>query len=159
MTGQHSEPRHDQAVPAPYVIEAGRDRLDVTAIHAFLSRSAWSPGIPIAVVERAIAGSLCFGVFCLAEQVGFARVITDAATFAYLCDVYVLEGHRGLGLGKALVAAALAHRDLQGLRRVMLATADAHGVYARYGFAAPAHPERLMEILRADLYRCQSPPS
>jgi len=149
--------RQSIPVPAPYTISTVRERLDVDAIHAFLVRSDWSPGIPRALVERAIAASLCFGLFHREAdreaQVGFARMVTDAATFGYLCDVYVLEAHRGRGLGKALVAAVMNHPDLQGLRRTMLVTASAHGVYARFGFAAPAHPERVMEIMRPDIYR------
>src|SRR5436190_20761112 len=100
-----------------YTISNDKSRLDVTAIHAYLARSYWSPGIPKPVVERAIAGALCFGLFTEAgTQVGFARMITDTATFAYLADVYVLEEHRGKGLGKWLIQTILAHPSLQGLR-------------------------------------------
>ena len=137
----------------PYSLCHDPQQIDVAAVHAFLVRSAWSPGIPRSVVERAIAGSLCVGLFHGAQQVGFARAVSDGATFAYLCDVYVLEAHRGRGLGKAVVAALLERPELQRLRRMLLATADAHGLYAGFGFAAPAHPERLMEILRPDIYR------
>ena len=135
------------------LISDDRAKLDVDAIHAFLTRSYWAADIPREVVARSLANSLCLGIYtATGEQIGLVRVISDYATFAYLCDVYVLEAHRCRGLGKALVAASLAHPDLQGLRRLMLATASAHAVYAPFGFAAPAHPDRLMEILRPDLY-------
>lgn len=135
-----------------YEISCDKERLDVDAIHAFLQRSYWSPGVPRNVVQRAISNSLCFGVYQSAGQVGFARVVTDKATFAYLADVYILESHRGLGLGKKLVEFIMAHQDLQGLRRFMLATRDAHGLYGQFGFGPVATPERLMEILDPDVY-------
>jgi GNAT superfamily N-acetyltransferase len=109
--------------------------------------------VPIEIVERAIANSLCFGLFHGQDQVGFARVITDKATFAYLSDVYVLESHRGQGLAKWLLEVIQGHENLQGLRRFMLATRDAHVLYAQFGFAALANPSRMMEILNADAYR------
>jgi len=124
-------------------------RLQPAAIHAYLTRSDWSPGVSRAVVDRAIAGALCFGVYAGDAQVGFARVITDKATFAYLSDVYVLEEHRGQGLSKRLLAAIQAHPELQGLRRFLLATADAHGLYAQFGFRPLEAPERMMEIRRS----------
>ena len=126
--------------------------LDVDLIHAFLSTTYWARGIPRAVVERAIAGSLCFGGYLGGRQVAFARVVTDGATFGYLSDVFVLSEHRGRGYARALVAAVLAHPDLQGLRRFMLATRDQHALYAGFGFAAPAKPEMLMEKLDPDIY-------
>lgn len=139
--------------PHPYSISTEKPRLDVGAIHAFLSRSYWSPGIPLEVVQRAIDHSLCFGVFHGADQVGFARVITDRTTFAYLADVYILEGHRGKGLSKWLMSVIMGHADLQGLRRFMLATRDAHGLYRSFGFREPAHPSRLMEIVKPNAYQ------
>jgi len=136
-----------------YVISTDKARLDIDAIHAYLTRSYWSPGIPKAVVERAIAGALCFGLFTEAgNQVGFARMITDAVTFAYLADVYVLEEHQGKGLGKWLIETILAHPSLQGLRRILLATRDAHGLYEQYGFKPLAKPEGFMEIHRPNSY-------
>ena len=135
-----------------YSITTDRDRLDLDAIHAFISRSFWAEGIPKETMARAIANSLCFGLFDGADQVGFARVVTDRATYAYLCDVYVLESHRARGLGKWLIEAVMAHPDLQGLRRFQLVTRDAHGLYERYGFDAPANPERHMEIFRHGMY-------
>ena len=135
-----------------YSISTEPRRLDIDAIHAFLSRSFWAEGIPKELVAKAIANSLCFGLFDGPSQVGFARVVTDRATFAYLCDVYVLESHRGGGLGKWLIETVMAHPDLQGLRRFQLVTRDAHGLYSRHGFAGPRHPERYMEIFRHGMY-------
>ncbi|HWX28180.1 MAG TPA: GNAT family N-acetyltransferase [Steroidobacteraceae bacterium] len=140
-----------------YTITTDRDRFDLAAIHRFLTRSYWSPGVPIAIVERSIANSLCFGLFHERDQVGLARVITDKATFAYLSDVYVLESHRGKGLSKWLLAVIRSHEDLQGLRRFMLSTQDAHGLYSQFGFTALAFPSRMMEVLNADPYRTPTP--
>jgi GNAT superfamily N-acetyltransferase len=138
-----------------YEISTDPARLDLPAVHAYLTRSYWSPGIPFETVERAARNSLCFGLYQRASgaQVGLARVVTDHATFAYVCDVYVLEEHRGLGLGKRLMDAVMAHPALTGARRVMLGTRDAHGLYARHGFRAPPADGVLMQILRPDLYR------
>jgi len=135
-----------------YDISTDPARLQPAAIHAYLTRSYWSPGVPRAVVDRAIANSLCFGIYAGESQVGFARVVTDKATFAYLADVYVLEEHRGQGLSKRLVAAIQAHPDLQGLRRFLLATKDAHGLYAQFGFKPLTAPDRMMEIRDPDPY-------
>jgi N-acetylglutamate synthase-like GNAT family acetyltransferase len=139
-----------------YTITADRRRIDLAAVHAFLARSYWSPGIPRATIERAIDHSMCFSLLHATEQVGFARVITDRTTFAYLADVYVLEAHRGKGLGKWLVATILQHADLQGLRRFMLATRDAHRLYGQFGFRPIASPARLMEMLDPDVYKAAS---
>lgn len=135
-----------------YDITTDTARMDVSAIHAFLSQTYWSPGIPLGVVQRAIANSLCFGVFSGAAQVGFARVITDKATFAYLADVYILEAHQGKGLSRCIVEQVTAHPDLQGLRRMLLATRDAHALYAQYGFKPLAAPDRMMEVHRPNAY-------
>lgn len=142
-----------------YEISTDPARLDVDAMHAYLTRSYWSPGIPREIVERAARHSLCFGVYerATAAQVGLARVVTDHATFAYLCDVYVLEEHRGHGLGKRLMDAVMAHPALTGARRAMLGTRDAHGLYARHGFRAPPDDGVLMQILRPDIYRDVAP--
>jgi Acetyltransferases len=139
-----------------YEISTDRDRLDVAVIHAFLTQSYWSPGIQRSVVERAMDNSLCFGLYHGAEQVGFARVVTDKATFAYLADVFVLETHRGQGLSKWLIQVIQEHRELQGLRRFMLATRDAHNLYKKFGFGELANPARMMEILKTDVYRPSS---
>ena len=135
-----------------YSISTDPRRLDIDAVHAYLTRSFWAEGISRTLVAKAMAHSLCFGLFDGASQVGFARVVTDRATFAYLCDVYVLESHRGHGLGKWLIEAVMAHPDLQGLRRFQLVTRDAHGLYERHGFAAPDNPDRHMEIFRHGMY-------
>jgi GNAT superfamily N-acetyltransferase len=135
-----------------YSITTDPQKLDVDAIHAYLSRSFWAEGIPKDIVARSLANSLCFGLFDEAAQVGLARVVTDRATYAYLCDVYVLESHRTRGLGKWLIETVMAHPDLQGLRRFQLVTRDAHGLYSRHGFAPPAHPERHMEIFKHGMY-------
>jgi GNAT superfamily N-acetyltransferase len=140
-----------------YEISSDPARLDIDAIHAYLTRSYWSPGIPRDVVARAVAHSLCFGVYEMAsgKQVGFARVVTDHATFAYLCDVYVLEAHQGHGLGKALMRVFMEHPSVIGARRVMLATRDAHGLYRQYGFGDTTGNTNLMEIVRPDIYQRQ----
>jgi len=121
-------------------------RLDVDAIHAFLTRSYWAAGVTRERVARALARALCFGLYADGAQIGFARVVTDGVTFGYLCDVYVLEAHRGLGLGKRLVEAVRAHPDLQGLRRLLLKTLDAHGLYEQFGFARVEDGRNLMQI-------------
>ena len=136
----------------PYEITCDRTRLDIDAIHGFLSQAYWSPGIPRALVERAMANSLCFGVFHQGQQVGFARVVTDKATFAYLADVYILPEHRGKGLSRRLMERVIQHPDLQGLRRFLLATRDAHALYAKFGFKPLAAPERIMEIHNPGVY-------
>ena len=136
-----------------YLITTDARRLDVDAVHAYLTQSYWSPGIPRATVERAMANSICFGVMKGGEQVGFARVVTDRATFAYLADVYILEPHRGKGLAKALMKAIIAHPDLQGLRRFTLATRDAHALYKQFGFTELSKPGNMMEIHNPDAYR------
>ena len=136
-----------------YEINCDASRLDVAAIHRFLSQSSyWCPGIPRAIVERAVANSLCFGVYCQQQQVGFARVITDKATFAYLADVYVLPEHRGNGIAQRLLEQIMGHPELQGLRRMLLFTRDAHSLYAKFGFKPLAVPKRVMEIHHPGLY-------
>ncbi|MEO8061305.1 MAG: GNAT family N-acetyltransferase [Pseudomonadota bacterium] len=137
-----------------YEISTDRARLDLLAIHAYLVRSYWSPGIPLEIVERAVLNSLCFGVYETASgaQVGFTRVVTDYATFAYLCDVYVLEEHRGRGLSKLMMREAMTHPALADARRVMLATRDAHGLYRHSGFVVAGAAGNLMEVVRPDIY-------
>ena len=127
-------------------ISTETERLDVELIYRWLAEdSYWAVGIPRDIALRAIENSLNFGAYAGGRQVGFARVVTDRATFAWLADVFVVDAYRGRGCGKALVAAVLAHPELQGLRRIMLATRDAHGLYAQYGFT-PIPPDRFMEI-------------
>lgn len=135
-----------------YSITTDLRKLDLDAIHAFLSRSFWAEGIPKETMAKAIGNSLCFGLFDGSNQIGFARVVTDRATYGYLCDVYVLETHRGRGLGKWLIETVMTHPDLQGLRRFQLVTRDAHGLYSRHGFDAPSSPHRHMEIFRHGMY-------
>lgn len=140
-----------------YEISTDPARLDLGVIHGFLAGSYWAKGVPLGVVERSVEHSLCYGVYHESGQVGFARVITDYATFAYLADVFVVEAHRGRGLSKWLVATILAHPELQGLRVWMLATRDAHGLYARFGFAPLDSPDRVMRIARPDFYLQSEP--
>lgn len=134
-------------------ISTDTSRLDVTAIHAFLTQSYWSLGIPSATVERAVRNSVCVGAYLNGAQIGFARVITDAATFAYVADVYVLEAHRGQGISFRMMSALTALPELQGLRRMMLATRDAHGLYAKFGFKSLAASDRFMECHTPDVYQ------
>jgi GNAT superfamily N-acetyltransferase len=129
------------------VVTTDRARLDLDVIHGFLTASYWARGIPRETVARSMEHSLCFGAFDGDRQVGFARVISDRATYAYICDVFALESDRKRGIGKSLMAAIMAHPELQGLRRWTLATRDAHGLYRQFGFGAPAYPDRQMEIL------------
>jgi GNAT superfamily N-acetyltransferase len=137
-----------------YIISTDRTRLDAALVHRYLSGdSYWARGVPLEVVERAIQNSLCFGLYEHDRQVGFARVVTDAATFGYLADVFIVSDHRGRGLGKQLIAAVMAHPDLQGLRRFMLATRDAHGLYRHFGFTEPRNPQVLMERHDPDVYQ------
>jgi GNAT superfamily N-acetyltransferase len=126
--------------------------MDLDAIHAYLTRSYWSEGISKELISRAMAGSLCFGLLEGSRQVGFARVITDRATYAYLCDVYVLEEYQGRGLGTWLMRELMTHPDLQGLRRFGLVTRDAHRLYEKLGFTALANPPGHMEIARPGMY-------
>ena len=148
--------------------------MDLDAIHAYLSRSYWSEGIPKELVARAMAGSICFGLLenvrgsgssdpltpsdplARQRQIGFARVITDRATYAYLCDVYVLEEYQGRGLGTWLLRELVTHPDLQGLRRFALVTRDAHGLYEKFGFERLADPSGHMQIARPGLYLATS---
>lgn len=128
--------------------------VDLEVVHGFLREAYWSPGVPHDVIARAVANSLCLTALEGGRQVGFARVVTDRATFAYLCDVFVLEGWRGRGLGRRLAELAIAHPDVAGCRRLLLATRDAHGVYTPLGFAPVPEPENLLGISRdaAELY-------
>jgi GNAT superfamily N-acetyltransferase len=135
-----------------FTISMEKEKLDRAAIHEFLHNSYWARGIPRKLVDRSIENSLCFGLYEKDGLVGFARVISDKATFAYLSDVYVLESHRGRGLATWFMEIVMAHPDLQGIRRWMLATADAHGLYKKVGFTPLSRPERIMEKLLTDAY-------
>jgi len=135
-----------------YFISADKSRLNINAIHSFLTTSYWAKGIPRSIVEKCIEHSLCFGVYLGEEQVGFARVISDYSTYAYLADVFILEQHRGKGLSKMLMKEIMIHPQLQGLRRFQLMTKDAHGLYRQFGFTESKFPDRLMEIAQPDIY-------
>jgi GNAT superfamily N-acetyltransferase len=129
-------------------------RIDRTLVHEFLrDRSYWAAEIPRDVVDHSIEGALCFGVYEGNAQVGFARVVTDRATFAYLADVFVLESHRGRGIATWLMEVIVGHPDLQGLRRWILMTRDAHGLYEKFGFRRIADPSHCMEIVDREVYR------
>jgi GNAT superfamily N-acetyltransferase len=130
-----------------FVISTDPAKLDVDAIYAYLSRVYWAKTRKRSAVERSLKNSLCFGLYEGAKQIGLARVISDYATFAYVCDVYVLEDYQSKGLGTWLMKMVMAHPDLQGLRRWLLATRDAHGLYHKSGFKELETPERWMEIL------------
>jgi GNAT superfamily N-acetyltransferase len=136
-----------------YRITTDPAEFDLAAIHGYLVRCYWSEGIPRKTVERAVENSLCFAVLHGKAQIGFARVVTDSATFAYLCDVYVLEEHQGKGLGKWMMECVMSHPALQGLRRFSLATRDAHGLYKQFGFRELSNPNVMMEVLVPDIYK------
>jgi len=135
------------------VVNGGSLLPHIDAIHEYLTTSYWAEGIPKKTVRKSMLGSICFGVLHGKDLVGFCRVITDKATYAYLADVFVLEAHRGKGLSKCMMDAVKAHKDLQGIRRSMLVTRDAHGLYAKYGFKPLAQPERHMELVNRDIYK------
>jgi GNAT superfamily N-acetyltransferase len=136
-----------------FVVSDDPERLDKATVVRFITGSYWAEGIPQATMQRAIAHSLCFGLYEGDKQVGFARVVTDRATFGYLCDVFVEESHRGGGLGQWLVECVLEHPELQGLRRLSLMTRDAHTLYERFGFKPMADPTRYLEIHRPNVYK------
>lgn len=132
------------------------EEMDIDVIHAVISESYWAKGIPKPVLQKALKHSLCFGVFTDDQdgnkQVGFGRMITDRATYAYLADVFIVDEYRGLGLSKFLMRTIVEHPDLQGLRRMVLATRDAHGLYAQFGFKPVPNPEVLMQVWQPDVY-------
>ncbi len=128
-------------------------QLDIDVIHNFLTNSYWAWGIPRDVVVRSIENSLCFGIYEGPRQVGFARVISDFATYAYIGDVFILESHRGRGLSQWMMEAIVSHPKLQNLRRWTLLTRDAHGLYAKFGFTQIVSPERYMELHNPDVYK------
>ncbi|GGH04789.1 MULTISPECIES: GNAT family N-acetyltransferase [Pedobacter] len=136
-----------------FIFSDKKELLDIGAIHHYLSTASyWAKNIPFDTVKRSIEHSLCFGIYKGHEQVGFARWVTDKATFAWLCDVYIEESYRGLGLSKKLMSFMIFHPDLQGLRRYQLATLDAHGLYEQFGFSVIENPERQMGIVIPDIY-------
>lgn len=131
-----------------FVISDDNARLDLETICGFLARSYWANNRPREIIEKALQHSLNFGIYDGTRQVGFARLVTDRATFAYLCDVFIDEEYRSQALGKWLMESVLAHPDVQTMRRFMLATRDAHGLYAQYGFTPLANTDRWMEIFK-----------
>ncbi len=143
---------HHEWQRGAYTISTDNNRLDLFLIHNFLTQSYWAEGIPFETVKRSIEHSLSFGLYRDEQQVGFARLVTDYATFAYLADVFILEPFRGLGLSKWLLEVMMAHPELQGFRRWILGTKDAHGLYQQYGFTGLKWPERFMEKLVPDIY-------
>ena len=136
-----------------FVISTDEERFDVDMVHGFLTGSYWAEGISREIVARSIQNSLCFGVFCDGQQIGFARVISDYATFAYIGDVFVLESYRGHGRGKWLMECIVGHPRLQGLRRWTLLTRDAHGLYGQFGFTPLKKPDRYMELHDPEVYK------
>ena len=128
-----------------YLFSTDKEKLDLSVIHGYLRRSYWAEGIPLHVVSKSVENSMCFGVYWSGKQVGFARLITDYSTFAYLADVFILEEHRGQGLSKWLTQFIVEDPELQNLRRWLLATRDAHGLYEKCGFHPLKTPERFME--------------
>lgn len=140
------------SLPGDYTISTDKAKLDLQVIHQFLAGSYWAKDIPIEIVNRAIENSLCFGMFHKDAQIGFARIISDHSTFAYLADVFILEAHRGKGLSKILMKEVFAHPQLQYLRRICLVTRDAHKLYEQFGFSPLKKPELWMEIKKDDTY-------
>ncbi|HET8841678.1 MAG TPA: GNAT family N-acetyltransferase [Ktedonobacteraceae bacterium] len=136
-----------------YIVSTERKLLDLDVIHRFLTEAYWSPGIPRSTIEQAIEHSLPFGLYHGTRQVGFARVITDYTTFAYIADVFVIEKYQGRGLSKWMMRCVMEHPDLQGLRRWTLFTRDAHGLYEKVGFQTSKTPERLMEQVFPNIYQ------
>jgi len=130
-----------------YIISTDKTKLNIALIHNYLSKeSYWAKNIPLNIVKKSIKGSCCFGLYISKDQIGFARVVTDHATFGYIADVFILDEYRGKGLSKWLMKEIMKHPDLQGLRRWMLATKDAHGLYAQFGFLPLDKPERVMGL-------------
>ena len=136
-----------------FVISTDEERIDLDIVHGFLCESYWAQGIPREVVARAIKNSLCFGVYSDGKQIGFARVVSDFATYAYIGDVFVVESYRGHGLAKWLMECIVGHPRLQGLRRWTLLTRDAHGLYTQFGFTPLRKPERYMERHDPEVYK------
>ena len=136
-----------------FIITTDKSKIDATYVHHFLSQSYWAKGIPMETVQKSIEGSLCFSLFYPNQQIGFARVITDEATFAYLADVFIDENFRGRGLSKWLMEIIVSYPSLQGLRRFLLATRDAHNLYKQFGFEPLKNTDRWMEIHKPDVYK------
>ncbi len=135
-----------------YTISTDKKKLNPIMIHSYLRKSYWAENISFDIVKKSIKNSMCFGLYYYNEQIGFARLITDNSTFAYLADVFILEEHKGKGLSKWLMEIIMSHAELAGLRRWMLATKDAHGLYEKYGFTELKKPERIMEYKPFEKY-------
>jgi N-acetylglutamate synthase-like GNAT family acetyltransferase len=140
-------------IKGQHIISTDKTKIDLLRVHHFLSESYWAEGIPIELVKKSIDNSLCFGVYRNQKIIGFARVISDFTTFAYLADVFIISEERGIGLSKWLMSAILEHPQLQGLRLFTLATRDAHGLYAQFGFTSFDKPERWMQRHNPDVYK------
>lgn len=136
-----------------FIISTEKEKFDIDFIYSFLNRTYWAEGISKEIVSSSIEGSLCFGVFESDKQIGFARMVTDKATFAYLADVFIIEEYRGRGLSKWLMEVIMSHPDLQGLRRIMLATRDAHELYKKFGFTPLNNVDRWMHIHDLGIYK------
>lgn len=136
-----------------FFISTENEKFDIDLIYSFLNRTYWAEGISKEIIRRSIEGSLCFGVFENDKQIGFARMVTDKATFAYLADVFIIEEYRGRGLSKWLMEVIMSHPDLQGLRRIMLATRDAHELYKKFGFTPLNNVDRWMHIHDPGIYK------
>jgi GNAT superfamily N-acetyltransferase len=137
-----------------YLVSDDKQKIDLTFVHEYLSKeSYWAQNIPVDVVTRSIENSISYGVYHSGKQVGFARVVTDKATFAYLADVFIIESYRGKGLSRMLLECIHAHPDVQGLRRWMLGTRDAHGLYTKFGWTPIPYPDRFMQLHFPDVYK------
>jgi GNAT superfamily N-acetyltransferase len=136
-----------------FTVSTDHERINLDVVHGFLTECYWAKGVPREAVARSIENALCFGVYAENKQIGFARVISDYATYAYIGDVFVLEPFRGRGLGKWLMECIMQHPRLQGLRRWSLVTSDAHGLYAQFGFEPLKKPQNYMELHRPDVYK------
>ncbi len=143
----------EEYIKESYLVSTDKNKLDVFVVHSYLKKSYWAEDIPIEILNKGIENSLCFGVYNNHQQIGFARVITDYSTFAYLADVFILEKERGRGLSKFLMECILKHKHLQGLRNFCLMTKDAHSLYARYGFKNIPHPENFMANKIENIYK------
>lgn len=142
-----------EAIQENFMVSTDKSKLDLSVIHAFLTKSYWATNIPFEIVKKSIENSLCFGVYDNGKQIGFARVISDYATFAYLADVFVLPENRGNGLSKFLMQTIKTHPELQNLRRWMLATKDAHKLYEKFGFTRLVDPDPIMVISNPNIYQ------
>ena len=136
-----------------FTVSTDKTKLNLSVIHNYLKTSYWAQDIPESVIKTSIENSLVFGLYDGETQIGFAKIITDKATFAYLADVFVINKYQGKGLGKWLVECVMSHDDLQGLRRILLATRDAHTLYEKYGFKPLLQPERFMQVWKPDVYK------